>query len=328
MGAAIDLQAYGIRQVTTQRGGSVKRDRPSGVCGGGGVHLLHPVAVRAVDVLIVEVDEVRIPAGVAVLGEQRRVGRHVHHVAVQFHAAHERRFGQAVDELGVPGAVFAEVDLRALAVGVIVVVEVVKPPAGGLVGMLVHDRNAGLARIRPTLLVVLSARRRPDRADHGDFGVRGFDGVENLLEAVLEHVVDQVLVADAEILQIERLDMAHCGALGGPLVGGRIGVAEVDEAQHFVDVSGHVFLSHRHRALAGVLAAHAGRQHGQRLGSDGLAQAKVLVETDTERLVVAPYVEVVRAMLHRADGAVPVIHVVQAQSVGDAAAREAHEARV
>ena len=63
--------------------------------------------------------------------------------------------------------------------------------------MLVHDRNAGLARIRPTLLVVLSARRRPDRADHGDFGVRGFDGVENLLEAVLEHVVDQVLVADA-----------------------------------------------------------------------------------------------------------------------------------
>ena len=33
-------------------------------------------------------------------------------------------------------------------------------------------------------------------------------------------------------------------------------------------------------------------------------------------------------MLHRADGAVPVIHVVQAQSVGDAAAREAHEARV
>lgn len=27
--------------------------------------------------------------------------------------------------------------------------------------MLVHDRNAGLARIRPTLLVVLSARRRP-----------------------------------------------------------------------------------------------------------------------------------------------------------------------
>ena len=122
--------------------------------------------------------------------------------------------------------------------------------------------------------------------------------------------------------------MAHCGALGGPLVGGRIGVAEVDEAQHFVDVSGHVFLSHRHRALAGVLAAHAGRQHGQRLGSDGLAQAKVLVETDTERLVVAPYVEVVRAMLHRADGAVPVIHVVQAQSVGDAAAREAHEARV
>ena len=75
--------------------------------------------------------------------------------------------------------------------------------------MLVHNRNAGLARIRPTLLVVLSARRRPDRADHGDFGVRGFDGVENLLEAVLEHVVDQVLVADAEILQIERLDMAH-----------------------------------------------------------------------------------------------------------------------
>ena len=147
--------------------------------------------------------------------------------------------------------------------------------------MLVHDRNAGLARIRPTLLVVLSARRRPDRADHGDFGVRGFDGVENLLEAVLEHVVDEILIADAEVFEAERLRMAHGGTLGTPF-GGGAAVAEFDEVEHFIDVSGHILLRHRHRALAGVLAAHAGGQHRQRLGADCFAQAQVFVVADAE----------------------------------------------
>ena len=44
--------------------------------------------------------------------------------------------------------------------------------------------------------------------------------------------------------------------------------------------------------------------------------------------MVAPQVEVVRPMLHRSDGAIPVVHVIHAETVGDASAREAHEPRV
>ena len=97
---------------------------------GGGVHPLHPVAVWQVDAFVVEVDQVRIPAVMSVFGEQRGVGGHDHRVAVQFHASHECRFGQAVDQLCVPGSVFSEIDFRAFAVRVVVMVEVVEPPAG------------------------------------------------------------------------------------------------------------------------------------------------------------------------------------------------------
>ena len=41
--------------------------------------------------------------------------------------------------------------------------------------------------------------------------------------------------------------------------------------------------------------------------------------------MVAPEVEVVRTMLDRSNGAVPVVHVVHAEAVGDAAAGESHE---
>ena len=66
---------------------------PRGVGRGGGVHLLHPIAVGMVGAFVVEVDEVRIPAMVPILGEQRGVGGHGHHIAVEFHASHEGRFG-------------------------------------------------------------------------------------------------------------------------------------------------------------------------------------------------------------------------------------------
>ena len=107
--------------------------------------------------------------------------------------------------------------------------------------------------------------------------------------------------------------MAHGGTLGTPF-GGGAAVAEFDEVEHFIDVSGHILLRHRHRALAGVLAAHAGGQHRQRLRANGFAQAQVFVVADTERLVVAPQVEIVRPMLNITDGAIPVVHVIHAKT--------------
>ena len=280
-GIARDAQSHGVRQGAAQRGRAFDGDGPRGVGRGGGVHLLHPIAVGMVGAFVVEVDEVRIPAMVPILGEQRSVGGHGHHIAVEFHASHEGRFGQAVDQLGVPGAVFAEVDLRPLAVRVVVVVEVVEPPAGRLVGMFVDDRQTRFARVLPAFLIILTAGGGTDGADDDDVRICGFDGVENLLEAVFEHVVDEILVADAEVFEAERLRVTHGGALGAPF-GGGAAVAEFDEVEYFIDVSGHILLRHRHRALAGVLAAHAGGQHRQRLGADSFAQAQVFVVADAE----------------------------------------------
>ena len=151
----------------------------------------------------------------SVLGKQRRIRRHDHGIAVQFHATHERRFGKTVDQLRVPRTILAQVHLRALTIRGVVVVEIVEPPAGGLIGMLVNDGNAGFTRILPTSLVVGTRLpgSRTDRANHNNIRVGGLDRVEDLLEAVPEHVIDEIFVADAQIFKVERFRMTHAARL-------------------------------------------------------------------------------------------------------------------
>ena len=264
----------------------------------------------------------------AVLTEQRRVRGHRHHVAVGLHPAHDRGLGQTVDQPRVPGTVFAQVDPRTIPVGVVVMVEVMEPPAGRTVGVLVHDRHVQFAGDAPSLVVIMAARVRADRADDRDLGMRGTHRVINTTEPVLENGIDPVLVADAEVFQPERLRMPHAGPLRRPLVGFGIRIAEVNQPQHGIDISGHVLVGDRHRPLAGVLAAHSGGQHRQRLGSDRLAKAEVFVEADAEALMVAPDVEVVGAVFDGTDRVLPSVHVVQSQAMGDAAAGEPHEPRM
>ena len=79
--------------------------------------------------------------------------------------------------------------------------------------MLVNDGNAGFTRILPTSLVVGTARSRADRANHNNIRVGGLDRVEDLLEAVPEHVIDEIFVADAQIFKVERFRMTHAARL-------------------------------------------------------------------------------------------------------------------
>ena len=103
--------------------------------------------------------------------------------------------------------------------------------------MFVDDRQTRFARVLPAFLIILTAGGGTDGADDDDVRICGFDGVENLLEAVFEHVVDEILVADAEVFEAERLRVTHGGALGAPF-GGGAAVAEFDEVEYFIDVSG------------------------------------------------------------------------------------------
>ena len=126
--------------------------------------------------------------------------------------------------------------------------------------------------------------------------------------------------------------MAGIGTHPGPLGRGRVAVSPLDEVQQLVDIGRHVghgdaaLLSAEALGVVGrVLAGDAGSQHGQRLGTDVLAELEILVEAEATRLVVVPDVEVGLACLQRAHRLVPVIDVLETLSVAHAAAREAHE---
>ena len=110
-----------------------------------------------------------------------------------------------------------------------------------------------------------------------------------LLESFGEYFVSldvlrsPLFVADANHLQVERLRVAHLGALASPLgVDGSIG--EFDQIDRVLNVVIEIF---ERREFTGVeLAGHAAVQNRQRLGADVFAQQEVFVITETERLVV------------------------------------------
>ena len=77
-----------------------------------------------------------------------------------------------------------------------------------------------------------------------------------------------------------------------------------------------------------ILTGHARSQHGQRLGTDILAELEVLKEAQATRLMVAPDVEVRLAILQRAYGVVPMVDILKALAMTHAATGEAHELRL
>ena len=86
------------------------------------------------------------------------------------------------------------------------------------------------------------------------------------------------------------------------------------------------------------LARQSDAQHGQRFGTDVLAELEELVEAQSVRLVVVrivaevegvfPAVLVQRTVLHRTDGVLPLVARVERGALDDAAAREAEHAGV
>ncbi len=168
-----------------------------------------------------------------------------------------------------------------------------------------------------------------------------------LLESLLEDLRDKVLVAYSYIFQVEWLLVSGGSTLGAPL---RLHVAIgiLYEVQDVLNVV--VELLHGYSALltilqklyigtlggvvgivgvtSGVLAGYARSDHGERLGADVLAEAEVFVVAQSARLMVAPEVTQRLALMEFADGALPVVDVVDAVAMRHASTGEAHEARM
>ena len=176
---------------------------------------------------------------------------------------------------------------------------------------------------------------RADGATYLNIGIALADGLADHLIAIFEDGADDVLVADAQILQMEGLGMACVGTHTGPLVGGGVGIGPLDEMAQFVDIGRN--LIHRNASLLStntlgvggrVLAGYAGSQHGQGLSADVFAKLEILEEAQSACLMVIPDVEVGLALLQQTHGVLPMIDIVETLSVRHASAREAHELRM
>ena len=298
--------------------------------------VLDPVVGAGPGLVVVEPDGVRRPLHVRLVGQQRRVGRELHQVAVALQTGHVRGLGQAVPP-GVPArGVLAEEHVRTLAVVGVVALGVGQEPARVVVVVLVDQVHVLLTGEVPEGVEPGAGVVRTRVGDDLHVRVGGRDRVPERREVGLERG-GVLLVAEPDVRQLERLGVTERGALGAP-GGGHVARRELDEVERVLHPAGDLRrVGHlRDRAPAAV---GADRQHGQRDGPEVLGQLHVLQVADAVGLVVAPEVPVGGPLLDRPDGLLPLVGAApvgvpgllvgaERADVGDAAAGEAQEGRV
>ena len=272
---------------------------------------------------------------VAAFGEQRGVRGERNDIGVALKAGEIGRLGQRGTQRGAPPVVmrgvFTDIDLRIGPVVVVIAPEVVPEPMRRHVVVLVHHWNAQLVGDLPAVVEIFSAVRRPHGANDGDLGVLRLHRVVNHFEPLEEDRRDAVLVADAEVFQVERLGMAGGGPHGAPS-GRRRSVRPLDEIEHLLDVIGHGV--ERQPALAraalmiGVLATHARRHDGDRLRANVLTKLEILEIAQPNGLMITPDVRLAATLFDASDGVLPAIQVAEAVTMHEATTGKAQELRL
>ena len=159
---------------------------------------------------------------------------------------------------------------------------------------------------------------------------------------VIEVLEAPVLVADADVFELEGFGVAHVGTHLRPMrfvgVGGRdVTLCKEDEIGDVIDDFGLEFARPGHDALIARLAllAHTDLaqkpavEHGERRHLQIFAQAEVLVKADAVRLHVAPHVGDLLALFERPHRVSPLILILEGDvALDDAAAGEAEEGRM
>ena len=127
-------------------------------------HLLHLVALARAYIIIIKVNHVRLPVAVSVLTQERSIRCHFYHIAVALHIAEVDALSQRiVYRIGTARCIFAQINLRSLAVVMVVIILMVQEPARLLIIMLVYGINPALvfAGNLPTLNII--GRREVER---------------------------------------------------------------------------------------------------------------------------------------------------------------------
>ena len=203
--------------------------------------------------------------------------------------------------------------------------------------VLVHQVGLQALHGSPALVEHLTLRVGTAGTYYLDVGILGADGLHEHLQTVVVQIVP-LLVAHTDILQVEGGGVAHLGTLLTPLAV-HVAVGKLYEVKAVLYVG--VQLVHGHMGLLGLvleLARQSYAQHGQRLGTDVLAQQEELVEAQSVRLIVVrevtvvegvfPAVAVQGAVLHRTYAVLPLVACLQVGTLDDTAAGEAEHAWV
>ena len=326
-----------------------------------GEHLLDVVVGGDHDVARVEPDEVGRPFVVGGGSEQGRVAGEPDDVAVALAAGQKRCFGDGGAQVvfaveaapavahGVHG-VLAHEHLGARAVVAVVAAGIVDEPLIGVVDVLVDDGVAVFfVDDLPVVAGILGADIDARGGDDGDAELLDEVGllarVFVLAQAhqaggeVFKIHVAPVLVADADVFQLEGFGVAHVCAHLRPMRLFRLGrvdaaLGEEQEVCHVVDdfLFEHLGAGHDAAVVFAALGAdadlaeQAAVQHGQRRHVQVFAQAEVFVEADAVRLHIPPGVGDLMPLFQRAYRAPPAVLVFKRLvALDDAAAREAQE---
>ena len=284
-------------------------------------HFLHEVGRATEDLVVLETDEVGGPLGEIGILEQRCIRGDGDQVGVLLDTGHEGCLGEGSVEVaradsGIDG-IFTDIDLVHIARQVVEQVHCVVEGLG-------IDVVMGVYHLRGSGVSLRKGARGAVVADVDDVGICGFDYGIDVVVALNVALAD-ILVAQLDVLERERLGMAVLRTLGAPLGGGIAdgvldGVQDVlyDAAQfvHLVVVS-----VPDHARQADVDHIHCG-------GSDVFAELQEVVVAECAGVVVSPEVELSGTVQAVSDGLLPLDAVLHAHSFHDAAAGPSDERRL
>ena len=221
--------------------------------------------------------------------------------------------------------------------------------------MLIHYLNLLRLGFLPTVLIV---RAFPERANCTYDGYLRMLCLHSFYEETVtlhEGIAQHILIAYAEILQVERLWMACLSSHRRKRRLLCIAVSPLYQVKQLLQIRLHrkilthiliwrrfaskvfqewyatlltVLRSSLIASAATVLARHTGSKHRYRLRTDVLTELEILIEAQSACLVVMPDIVVTLPLPQVSDGGLPMVYVVDTVAMRCTSAREADEARL
>ena len=304
--------------------------------------MLNIVTAREERLLIIEIDEVRVPVGVVLISKERGIGSHADHIAILFYVHQIERLCESVAPLIAMclllSGVFSEIYLGLAVARIAVVLTFLKEIVARLIVMLVDYRHIELFCELPGIVIIRISwvRAWTCCAYDSDFRMLLGDNLIHILESLGKLRSDFLLITDAKILQTERLWMTSLSAYLAPF-GGGIAVSPLYQIEsilhpfvHFRHWNDLLRLSFHSPAAIDTLTTYSAWEDRHWLHIEVFTELEVFIIAQTHGLAVAPSVFECFSLLFRAYSSLPAVCIPESitAAMHYASAWKAHEFRV